>query len=124
MPPTTAARCSTIVGCASLKRRAMAIRSNKLQSRLRGTKMFVQPRVFSPATTKEPRKPAPPVTITRCSCQKFMVFRPRRPVPNSVLSHVHLGDLAGQLVLECLEVGINHQLYQVLEPRLRFPPQN
>src|SRR5579862_5303094 len=96
----------------------MAWRSRRSYSRLRGAKMFGQPRDLSASTTNEPRKPAPPVTITRCWFQKSM------PSPPSTSIRFHPRNFPGQLVLQRSEVGIHHQLHQILEFNLRFPSQN
>src|ERR1051325_5884849 len=60
---------------------------------MRGIKILsaVAPRCFSFSVTNDPRKPAPPVTITFLSCQKFSVMNsPCRKKPDRSYLHLFL----------------------------------
>src|SRR5437867_2136395 len=114
MPPTTEARWITTVGLASRNRRATSARSRRSQSALRGTTMVGQPRFPIASTTKEPRNPAPPVTMTRCSSQKLMRLRSLA---------LDSRDLSRQPIVERLDVGVHHDLDEIPEFHFGFPPE-
>src|SRR5438552_1882738 len=92
-------------GRASASIRTTSASRRRSYSRLRGTNGAGQPRATSAWTTKEPRKPAPPVTTTRLPLQK-----PAMPSR----------DGAAALALE---IGLDHHLDQFRESHLRRPAE-
>src|SRR3984957_15669792 len=137
-------------GRASLYSRRASVGIRRSCLSLRGTTISLAPAARSLSTTKEPRKPCPPVTTTRRVSQKPMC--PQLPVICKMgteflvrrlalqrLSHPSHGILptiprpdlffqdrlasARRLQPQRFDVGIHHDGHQVMEFNARFPTQ-
>src|SRR4051812_37120161 len=111
MPPTLAARCTTTSAPSTAARVAAGSRRSCSAER---TTVKSAPSASRSRVIALPRKPAPPVTVTALPSQNSRVG-------SATLAHPHTA--AGELVLELLDVGLDHDLDQVLERRLRRPAE-
>src|SRR6185436_223691 len=110
MPPTLAARWITMSEPSSTARAACSTRRSYS---LDGGVDTDASRSLSIRHTARPRKPRPPVTVTRLSFQKsgegFVTSPPSGPLVTVT------SDLARELVLERGHVGVDHDPRQLLE---------
>src|SRR5215831_16045251 len=98
----------TTSGRASLYRRTTCSMFVRSYSRRRGTKIVAGEYALSFSTTRAPRKPAPPVTVTRLPAKKLMMSCHRRIGSSHGLS---------------MEIGIHHHSYELAELYLRRPSE-
>src|SRR6476620_6280767 len=112
MTPTLAARCTTMSAPSPAARVAAA--SRRSYSAERGTRTSA-PSAARSRVTAVPRKPAPPVTTTALPVQN--------PAVGSAMLAAHADAAARQLVLEQLDVVLDHDPDEVLERRRRLPAQ-
>src|SRR6476661_4036431 len=104
MPPTLAARCTTISAPSTASRVAAASRRSCSAERVTRTSA---PSASSCAVSAVPRKPAPPVTVT--------ALPPQKPGVGSATLITQADAAPGQLVLEDLHVVLDHDPDEVLE---------
>src|SRR4051794_3038152 len=112
MPPTLAARCTTISAPSTAARVAPESRRSCSAARTIRTSA---PSAARSRVTALPRKPAPPVTVTSLPCQK--------PGSGSAMPLPHAHPAPGELVLEQLDVVFDDDLDEVLELRRRLPAE-
>src|SRR4051794_3537463 len=112
MPPTLAARWMTISAPVTASRVARGSRRSCSAERMTRT---VAPSSSRSRVTAVPRKPAPPVTVTGLPSQKAGV--------GSAMLLTHPDPAAGELVLEELDVVLDHDPDEVLELRLGLPAE-
>src|SRR3712207_1466718 len=103
MPPTFAARWMTTSAPSTAARVAWGSRRSNSADRMTRTPA---PSASRSRTTAVPRNPAPPVTVTALPCQN--------PASGSV-TFAHADAPPGELVLEQLDVVLDHDPHEVLE---------
>src|SRR3954447_5728985 len=112
MPPTLAARWITTSAPVTASRVAAGSRRSCSAERMTRT---CAPRSSRSRVPAVPRKPAPPVTVTALPCQNSRA--------GSAITFARAYAATGHLVLEQLDVVLDHDPHQVLERRLRLPSE-
>src|SRR3954454_19915594 len=112
MPPTFAARCTTTSAPSTAAR--VACGSLRSWSADRTTRTAA-PSSRRSRMTAVPRNPAPPVTVT--------ALPPQCSRDGSAMALAHPDPAARQLVLQQLDVGLDHDPHELLERRARHPAE-